>query len=92
MQISPKPLMIVSAIAAAAVALLLYPAYLYWQPFSGNPNIPAVSGNIEAHQSVPSFNQVQTRVADSVHRQQINTQSRGMSSDTASGTTVHLWQ
>lgn len=62
MQFSKKRLVIASFVAAAAVALLLYLVFGYWRPFSHPADALKVSGNIEAHESVLSFNDVQSRI------------------------------
>jgi len=46
----------------ALAAAVLTPLYAYWWPFHASGKTLTLSGNIEAHESVLSFNEVQSRI------------------------------
>lgn len=52
------------AAAIVLTALALRPLYGSWHLFGGNTTTLTVSGNIEAHESVLSFNEVQSRIVE----------------------------
>lgn len=54
----------ISAAAAGTAALASWLVLAWWNPFARRPDAITVSGNIEAHESVLSFNAVQARIVE----------------------------
>lgn len=64
MRIPGKRTLLVAASVAGIAVLGAWLVLAWWNPFARSPDAIAVSGNIEAHQSVLSFNAVQARIVE----------------------------
>jgi HlyD family secretion protein len=64
MRIPGKRTLLVAVSVAGIAALAAWLVLAWWNPFARTPDAIAVSGNIEAHQSVLSFNAVQARIVE----------------------------
>lgn len=64
MRIPGKRMLLVAVSVAGTAALAVWLVLVWWNPFVYTPNAITVSGNIEAHQSVLSFNAVQARIVE----------------------------
>ncbi|MDE2271602.1 MAG: efflux RND transporter periplasmic adaptor subunit [Xanthomonadaceae bacterium] len=64
MRLPGKRVLVVPAIIAGILVLVAWLVFAVWRPFSRSPDAITVSGNIEAHESVLSFNAVQARIVE----------------------------
>jgi HlyD family secretion protein len=64
MRLPGKRVLVVPAITAGVLVLAAWLVFGVWRPFARRPDAITVSGNIEAHESVLSFNAVQARIVE----------------------------
>jgi len=62
MKLPPKRLLFPALALGLVLMLVLIPLYASWWPFRSTEKSLTLSGNIEAHESVLSFNAVQSRI------------------------------
>lgn len=62
MKLTPRRLLLSAIGLSLLLALILTPLYASWWPFRSQDRSLILSGNIEAHESVLSFNEVQSRI------------------------------